>query len=360
MKSDVSGIVDEAENDQVSILIGDNGGGKSQMLSDLAIYYISKGRSVISIANCVQDKFFLNSKRHNFIGARYGSEMFKIAILKALMSLGRNDSNSHILARALDYSGYLPDIGISYYSRGVQREGYYVKEFKNKGLDDVDFWIDLSSSSTGYGYGINSIKNLSESFRFQDDLSPIPVSFFFKKKDKRCIPLSLISSGEAARITIYFFIAAYIEDGAVVIIDEPENSLHPRWQRKFVESILDIFYLYSPRILIATHSPLIISKKSMVYKIENFKVVDHFHGSDNTEEKLMEMFEIVSQQSAFLSRYIVNFLEDYRNRKLSYQHVLKKIEELERMVDSDSQKKMLKEIAFAARKLKGDGDSDLY
>ncbi|KAF0810016.1 hypothetical protein A167_01047 [Alcanivorax sp. S71-1-4] len=98
----------------------------------------------------------------------------------------------------------------------------------------------------------------------------------------------------------------------------------------------------------------------MVYKIENFKVVDHFHGSDNTEEKLMEMFEIVSQQSAFLSRYIVNFLEDYRNRKLSYQHVLKKIEELERMVDSDSQKKMLKEIAFAARKLKGDGDSDLY
>lgn len=46
------------------------------------------------------------------------------------------------------------------------------------------------------------------------------------------IPSSHLSSGEACYMATLAFILTYISDNSVIIIDEPENSLHPRWQKK--------------------------------------------------------------------------------------------------------------------------------
>ncbi len=52
----------------LSILIGENGSGKSQALADIAEAYISKNRTVIAIANCPFDKFRDKGKRYFFMG----------------------------------------------------------------------------------------------------------------------------------------------------------------------------------------------------------------------------------------------------------------------------------------------------
>lgn len=51
-----------------------------------------------------------------------------------------------------------------------------------------------------------------------------------------------------------------INDG-VVLIDEPELSLHPIWQEKYLQFIRDVFFVESNdniQFIIATHSPLIL------------------------------------------------------------------------------------------------------
>lgn len=46
-----------------------------------------------------------------------------------------------------------------------------------------------------------------------------------------------------------------IHEGDVLILDEPENHLHPQWQLVFAELIVLLFKAFNLRILLATHSP---------------------------------------------------------------------------------------------------------
>jgi hypothetical protein len=71
-------------------------------------------------------------------------------------------------------------------------------------------------------------------------------------------PLDVLSSGERQLVVIFGHLAINreINRAGVFVIDEPEVSLHVRWQEIFVESILEA----SPgnQFILATHSPAIV------------------------------------------------------------------------------------------------------
>jgi predicted ATP-binding protein involved in virulence len=48
--------------------------------------------------------------------------------------------------------------------------------------------------------------------------------------------------------------------GSLILIDEPEISLHVAWQIKFLRDIQEIIKLADFDVLIATHSPSLISE----------------------------------------------------------------------------------------------------
>lgn len=76
----------------------------------------------------------------------------------------------------------------------------------------------------------------------------------------RDIALKNLSSGEKHIIALLGRAALSREKGSIFIADEPELSLHLTWQRMILPSILEL----SPKsqIIVATHSPAIISKDS--------------------------------------------------------------------------------------------------
>ncbi len=47
-------------------------------------------------------------------------------------------------------------------------------------------------------------------------------------------------------------------DNAIILIDEPETSLHPKWQQRYVKFLLDTFDGLDIQFIIATHSPYIL------------------------------------------------------------------------------------------------------
>lgn len=78
------------------------------------------------------------------------------------------------------------------------------------------------------------------------------------------IDLMDASSGELSILQSLFGLAAMGESGSLVLIDEPENSLHPQWQSQYVE-LLNIVLSDMPgsHILMATHSPIVVSSSAL-------------------------------------------------------------------------------------------------
>ena len=53
---------------------------------------------------------------------------------------------------------------------------------------------------------------------------------------------------------------ANIKDNSILLVDEPEISLHIAWQKRFVSEIKSIIKFRDLHVMIATHSPNLISR----------------------------------------------------------------------------------------------------
>jgi len=73
--------------------------------------------------------------------------------------------------------------------------------------------------------------------------------------------LKRASSGQLSMVTAILALAAVMQDNSLVLIDEPELSLHPEWQVRYISLLLETFSAYSGcHFVIATHSPLVVAE----------------------------------------------------------------------------------------------------
>jgi ABC-type lipoprotein export system ATPase subunit len=70
-----------------------------------------------------------------------------------------------------------------------------------------------------------------------------------------------LSSGEQHEIVLLYFLLFRVSKNALVLIDEPELSLHIDWQRKFLPELLQIAAQAQIDALVATHSPSIVGDR---------------------------------------------------------------------------------------------------
>jgi len=75
---------------------------------------------------------------------------------------------------------------------------------------------------------------------------------------KESIPPDHLSSGEQNQIVLYYDLIFQSDPGTLVLIDEPEISLHIVWQRQFITYLNDILAITGSDFVLATHSPQLI------------------------------------------------------------------------------------------------------
>jgi predicted ATPase len=80
--------------------------------------------------------------------------------------------------------------------------------------------------------------------------------------DGNKIDLTQLSSGEQHEIVMFYDLIFKVEPNTLVMIDEPELSLHITWQHKFIDELKKIVELSKFDVLIATHSPTIVGDNS--------------------------------------------------------------------------------------------------
>ncbi len=86
-------------------------------------------------------------------------------------------------------------------------------------------------------------------------------SMVFRLDSGMDLPLDSLSSGEKNILVILYRLLFQTAEGSIVVIDEPENSLHIEWQQHLGDIFLDIAKLRNLQFIVATHSPQIIHDK---------------------------------------------------------------------------------------------------
>ena len=77
--------------------------------------------------------------------------------------------------------------------------------------------------------------------------------------EKRIIPLDKLSSGEKHDFILFYEFIFKATENSIVLIDEPEISLHVAWQMEFVNELSKICDMNGIQAVIATHSPDIVN-----------------------------------------------------------------------------------------------------
>lgn len=308
----------------LSILIGENGSGKSQALADIAEAYISKNYRVIAIANCPFDKFRDKGKRYHFMGGRYGQSFVSVALKSVIESIKEPSVSRYHIGKVLSYLGYDPQLGICQENSKAQAD-----------------WYDLSMSHSDYSH-----RGLSKDGRWtlnlsKEDLHNWPAIVL--KKQGTEIPLERASSGEIQLLTTLAFIASHITERTAILIDEPENSLHPRWQRSYIDRLFDLFQSSEPKVIIATHAPVMVTAAPhcQLYRLRKntpHQVTCHDEGM---EQVLWDVFKVLTPRSAFLSRHMAELLHQAQLGEITVAALNDEFDELREAAKHDQKQQIL-------------------
>lgn len=104
-------------------------------------------------------------------------------------------------------------------------------------------------------------KDSSKELLFKEDTSELVFNAIDQKGSvlKPYREISNLSSGEQQILILFSYLAFNSSDGKLFVIDEPELSLHIKWQEDFLEA-LEKITPYGTQIILATHSPILVGK----------------------------------------------------------------------------------------------------
>ncbi|MDP9954787.1 putative ATPase [Epilithonimonas hungarica] len=324
-------------DEDINILVGENGSGKSTFLNLLANEHLNAGKNVIAIANTIYDKFKINRVNFHSLKASSGKNISVTAIRKVVKLLEFSNSKSLFnLINTFNYIKFKPKITVEI----IGLNSNYNEILKNSEYSNYDKFL-LTFNLDGYfreayfgkRYTLDLEKHHLEKnndvfvlFLLNQEIALRKLGILksikiFLEKDYNEFELKLASSGELSLLSSFIYISAYIEENTVILIDEPENSLHPKWQIEYIRQLMDLFYFFQPKIIIATHSPLIINgaltynKNVNIFKNINGIFTPTNNNLRNIEEIYEEYFGLNTPENRFLSDFLItkfNLLSEHK------------------------------------------------
>lgn len=169
------------------------------------------------------------------------------------------DSRCKDLKAKLEFmrqAGFEPEMPVSYRFPPTR---YEIMEYRQD-------YLELAFSLEDY---VNRNKDLAESMVvFMDIVNGIFINKSIYVNDGGMIgtkmdsgamlPLSKLSSGEKHILVMFYRMLFQTAPGSLVVIDEPEISLHVSWQQLLGRYFIDVARLRDLQMIVATHSPQII------------------------------------------------------------------------------------------------------
>lgn len=233
---------------------------------------------------------------------------------------------------------------------------YKKKDFTKK--VPYSYEIDIDGKSLVAKDELKDIYKL----RQYDLISSTCVNFF---KQGEGIASEDMSSGEFAVLSMILSISAAVNDShTLILIDEPELSLHPNWQMSFIDYLDKALRNQVAHLLIATHSHMLVSdlplnrssvsqwQKDSCGNIKADKIIENTYGW-SAEEVLLKVFRTATDRNRYFGERIAKLLEQMGNNTISPEDVSEELNDLQEislhLSDVDPMKKVLNTIIEAYR-----------
>lgn len=172
-----------------------------------------------------------------------------------------------------------------------------------------------------------------------------------------------MSSGEFAMLSTVLSISAAANDShTLVLLDEPELSLHPNWQMTLIDNLDRALKNQVCHLLIATHSHMLVSdlplKRSTVTQAEkdengnlNSTTISESTYGWSAEEVLFKVFKTATDRNRYFGERIGKLLEQMGNNTISPKKVSEELKDLQEismhLSDIDPMKTILNTIVDA-------------
>lgn len=391
-------------NDGVTVLIGENGTGKTTILELLyaTLCYFTGARefnnNLMSIDNNFEScEIILNLERESKIIPDLAEVIegdannIKLSFKKSgiqHISIGQGGEVLNILNHHNTLLvNKITKLGVLYLPTEVNFAKHKVENIKKMDmLDSQSFGYVLDSTKlsielkdflvyqhyrdledNGKGKKGNRIKKYMDLYNsFYEDKEFIGIDnlvpLFKIKETGETHSVDELSSGEKQVFFRAGAILAYGLENSFIFVDEPEISMHPEWQQK----ILDFYRKVAGnnQLIIATHSPHIVSscKKEEVRvlvkdkdKIIVEENVDGTYGR-TVEQLLLSVFDLKTVRDTKIQEKLDEFKNLYINQeKINEQQRIRMTElkiELYKYLDPNDPELSLVDIDEATKKLK--------
>ncbi len=324
------GMIKEAKVklDGLTVIAGENDTGKSTVGKALFMFLNSFNfvhKNITSYSDNPEEKkklktFLLNNNEfEKIVGTTYLPELiFKSNIKNAEFLLSDNDDIIHLY---IDKDNRIASGNETVYTKNKESLSptmietplvwNFIKLIKDLSLIESKMQINID-----YPYLMNdlifklSIKSKHKGIDIKKELSNIidgefcqddKGEFYFKRKDKR-IELENTATGiKSFGILQVLSENNWLNKNALLILDEPEVHLHPKWQLKMAQIIV-LLVKNGVKVLVNSHSPYMIEALQRYSEKED--VISDFYlpkngviskVSDSNSETLAKTFEKLSE-----------------------------------------------------------------
>lgn len=330
---------------------------------------------------------------YKYVGAHVNGNMISSSAIafRLLFALKENmdDRQRQNLSSILDFIGYDHTITLNYsivlrskkngsvydhVLQHVQKDKEYSKltpaQRSNKVKELYDFYknrefakqptcnynIDIDKNSLAENEDLNYIYKLKQ----YDLVQTASVVFY---KNGKQIASEEMSSGEFAMLSMVLSISTAASDShTLILIDEPELSLHPNWQMTIIDNLDRALKDQVCHLLIATHSHMLVSdlpmnrsSVSQWEKDEDGNLIANRIGENtygwSAEEVLLKVFKTATDRNRYFGERISKLLEQMGNDTISKGAVADELNELQEislhLSDVDPMKMVLNTIIDA-------------
>ena len=330
---------------------------------------------------------------YKYVGAHVNGNMISSSAIafRLLFALKENmdDRQRQNLSSILDFIGYDHTITLNYsivlkskkngsvydhVLQHVQKDKEYSKltseQRSNKVKELYDFYknkefakqptcnydIDIDQNSLAANEDLNYIYKLKQ----YDLVQATSVVFY---KNGKQIASEEMSSGEFAMLSMVLSISTASSDShTLILIDEPELSLHPNWQMTIIDNLDRALKDQVCHLLIATHSHMLVSdlpmnrsSVSQWEKDDDGNLIANRIGENtygwSSEEVLLKVFKTATDRNRYFGERIAKLLEQMGNDTISKEAVADELNELQEisqhLSDVDPMKMVLNTIIDA-------------
>jgi len=174
-------------------------------------------------------------------------------------------------------------------------------------MKDLNFNLHIKNNSNGLDIKEKIIKLMGGEFK-KDEMG----HYYFDKQGQR---IELVNTATGIKYFGIFQVLSqnnYLNKNMVLVLDEPEVHLHPKWQLEMAKIIVELVK-NGVKIVINSHSPYMID--ALKYYADKFKVDNNFYLAEKNKDETSTIQNVTMDISPIFEK-LTEPLRELRKMKL--------------------------------------------